>query len=112
MSSTELFEAASISTTSSEVPVMIARQFGSSGSKSAFGPVRGVQGAGQELGHRRLAGAARAHEQVGVMHLLELDRVPERADDVLLADHLVEGARAVAAVRARALSRHPSHAAG
>ena len=38
MSSTELFEAASISTTSSDVPCMIATQFGSAGSKSAFGP--------------------------------------------------------------------------
>jgi hypothetical protein len=38
MSSTELFEAASISTTSSEVPLRIARQAGSSGEKSARGP--------------------------------------------------------------------------
>jgi hypothetical protein len=38
MSSTELFEAASISTTSSEVPEMIARLAESSGSKSARGP--------------------------------------------------------------------------
>ena len=38
MSSTELFDAASISTTSSELPVMIAWQAGSSGEKSARGP--------------------------------------------------------------------------
>src|SRR3954469_8882601 len=38
MSSTELFDAASISTTSSDVPTMIAWQFGSAGSKSTFGP--------------------------------------------------------------------------
>ena len=38
MSSTELFEAASISTTSSEVPVAIAWAAGSSGLKSAVGP--------------------------------------------------------------------------
>ena len=33
------------------------------------------------------------------MHLLELDGIPQRADDVLLADHLVEAARAMAAVQ-------------
>ena len=38
MSSTELFEAASISTTSSDVPARIAFAAGSSGSKSARGP--------------------------------------------------------------------------
>ena len=38
MSSTELFDAASISTTSSEVPLRIARAAGLSGSKSALGP--------------------------------------------------------------------------
>ena len=38
MSSTELLEAASISTTSSEVPAMIAWQAGSSGEKSVRGP--------------------------------------------------------------------------
>ena len=38
MSSTELFDAASISTTSSEVPVRIARATGDSGSKSARAP--------------------------------------------------------------------------
>ena len=57
-----------------------------------------VQRAGQQLGHRGLACAARADEQVGVMDLVELDRVAQCADDVLLADHLVESARAVAAV--------------
>ncbi len=38
MSSTELFDAASISTTSSDVPRRIATHAGSSGEKSAFGP--------------------------------------------------------------------------
>jgi hypothetical protein len=38
MSSTELFDAASISTTSSEVPEAMARAVGVSGSKSARGP--------------------------------------------------------------------------
>ncbi len=38
MSSTELFEAASISTTSSDVPRRMATHAGSSGEKSALGP--------------------------------------------------------------------------
>ena len=38
MSSTELFDAASISTTSREVPVRIARASGESGSNSTLGP--------------------------------------------------------------------------
>ncbi len=38
MSSTELFEAASISITSSDVPAMIARAAGDSGSNSARAP--------------------------------------------------------------------------
>ena len=58
----------------------------------------GVQRAGEELRHGRLAGAARADEQIGVMDLVELDRVAERLDDVLLAHHRVECPRAVAAV--------------
>ena len=64
------------------------------GARSALG----VQGAGEQLRHRRLAGAARPHEQVCMVHLVELDRVPERPDDVLLAHHRVEGPGAVAAV--------------
>src|SRR3954451_15486079 len=42
------------------------------------------------------------------MHLAELDRVAERADDVLLADHLVEGAWAVAAVEREHRKDHRS----
>src|SRR3712207_7519472 len=41
----------------------------------------------------------------------ELDRVAERADDVLLADHLLEGAWAVAAVE-REHDGHPSCGGG
>ena len=92
MSSTELFEAASISTTSSEVPARIALAVGVVGVEVHPRPAGRVQRAGQQLGHRGLARAARAHEQVGVVDLVQLDRVAERADDVLLADHLVEGA--------------------
>ena len=111
MSSTELFEAASISTTSSEAPRMMARTAGSSGSKSARGPPGGVEGAGEELGHARLAGAPRAHEEVGVVDLVERDRVAQGAHDVLLADDLVEAARPVPTVE-RQHGGHPSRASG
>ena len=53
----------------------------------------------EDLGHRGLARPARADEQVGVVDLALLDRVAQRAHDVLLADHVGEGARAVAAVQ-------------
>ena len=68
------------------------------GREVGAGSALGVQRTGQELGHARLAGPPRADEQVGVMHLPELDRVAQCAHDVLLSHHLVEGARAVAAV--------------
>ncbi len=57
-----------------------------------------VERAGEDLRHRGLAGPARADEEVSVVDLALLDRVAEGADHVLLADDLVEGARAVAAV--------------
>jgi len=60
-----------------------------------------VQAGGEDLGHRRLARAARADEQVRVVDLALLDRVGQGADDVLLPDDVGEGARAVAAVTAR-----------
>ena len=58
----------------------------------------GVERAGQQLGHAGLARAARAHEQIGVVDLAQLDRVAQGAHDALLADDLVEGLRAVATV--------------
>jgi hypothetical protein len=45
------------------------------------------------------AGPARAHEKVGVVHAIARDRVAQRANDVLLADHVVERARTVPAVQ-------------
>ena len=57
-----------------------------------------VERAGEDLRHRGLAGPARADEEVGVVDLVLLDRVAQGADDVLLADHLVEGSGPVAAV--------------
>ena len=38
-----------------------------------------------------LADAARTGEQVGVMNAIVLERVPERAADRILPDHLLEG---------------------
>ena len=47
-----------------------------------------------------------------MVHLVELDRVAQRADDVLLADHLVEGLGAVAAVEREHRATHASRASG
>ena len=68
--------------------------------------VHAVQRRGEDLRHRRLAGPARADEQVGVVHPALLDRVAQRADDVLLADDVGERARAVAAVQRGGGRRH------
>ena len=98
MSSTELFDAASISTTSSDCAGhdrSRARVVRPRSRRAARSPrsvrTRGAWPSG-------LAGAARADEQVRVVDLAELDRVAEGPHDVLLADHLVERARAVATV--------------
>ncbi len=99
MSSTERFEAASISITSSELPAAIVRQDSHSPQGVSGGPVDAVQRAGEDLRHRGLARSPRADEQVGVVHPVALDRVSQRAHHVLLADHLVEGLRAVAAIQ-------------
>ena len=98
MSSTELLEAASISITSSEVALAIETHDSHSPQGSIGRPVLAVQAGGEDLRHARLAGPARAHEQVGVVDLALLDRVAQRAHDVLLADDVGERARAVAAV--------------
>jgi hypothetical protein len=74
-------------------------------------PARRVERAGQELRHARLARAPGAHEEVGVVHLVEPDRVAERPDDVLLAHHVAERARPVATVQ-RQHARHPSGGSG
>ena len=107
MSSTERLEAASISITSIEVPggdrhAGLAFAARGHGRAAAFA----VQRAGEDLRHRGLAGPARADEQVGVVDLVLLDRVAQRADDVRLPDDLVEGAGAMAAVKGRGLGAH------
>ena len=98
MSSMPRCEAASISTTSSEVPFAIATQAWHVLSGVGVGPLRAVQRLGEDARERRLAGAARAREQVGLAHLPCLDRVPQRPDDRLLAHDLVEVLRPVLAV--------------
>ena len=102
MSSTELFEAASISITSSEVALAIETHESHSPHGRDGRAVDAVQAGGEDLRHARLAGAARADEQVGVVDLPLLDGVAERAHDVLLTDDVGERARAVAAVERRA----------
>ena len=62
------------------------------------GPALAVQAGGEDLGHRGLAGAARADEQVGVVHLASLYGVAQRAYHRLLADDLGERPRAVPTV--------------
>ena len=69
MSSTELLEAASISITSSEVALAIATHDSQHAARLDRRPVLAVQAGGEDLGHRRLAGPARADEQVGVVDL-------------------------------------------
>src|SRR5438552_5815692 len=98
MSSTELFEAASISTTSSELPAMIAAHAVSSGEKSTRGPPSAFRAHASSLAMLVLP-VPRSHEEIRVVHLAELDRVPQGAHDVLLRDHLVKGSGAVAAVK-------------
>src|SRR5256885_1155682 len=66
-----------------------------------------VQAGGEDLGHRGLAGAARADEQVGVVDLALLDRVGERADDVLLTDDVGEFFWKVAAAPRRCALPRP-----
>ena len=71
------------------------------GSKSARRAALGVQRLGEDARHRRLAGPARAREQVRLTHLVVLDGVPQRANDRLLPDDLREVERAVRAVEGR-----------
>ena len=99
MSSTELFDAASISMTSIEVAARDGDARLAHAARRDGRALLAVQAGGEDLRHRRLARAARADEQVGVVDLVLLDRVAQRAHDVLLPDDLVEGPRAVAAVQ-------------
>ena len=57
--------------------------------------MRAVDRLREDPRERRLAGAARAGEEVGLAHLVRRDRVRQRPHDRLLPDDLVEGLRAV-----------------
>src|SRR5690349_11775434 len=61
-------------------------------------PFFAVEALSEDARHRCLARAARPGEEIGLPHLAAGDRVLQRPDDRLLADHLVEGLRAVLAV--------------
>ena len=100
MSSTELFDAASISTTSSDDADAIALHDSQTPHGVIVGPpLAAVQRRRQDLRHRRLPGPARADEQVRVVHATLRDRVAQRADDVLLPDDVCERAGAMTAVQ-------------
>ena len=58
-------------------------------------PLRAVEALGEDARHRRLAGAARPREEVGLAHRVGPDRVAQRPDDRLLPDHLGEALRTV-----------------
>ena len=88
-------DAASISITSSDVPAAIAEADAARAVRLGRRPVHAVEALREDARHRRLAGAARAGEEIGLAHLLRRDRVLQRADDRLLADDLVEGLRTV-----------------
>ena len=59
---------------------------------------RAVEDLGEDAGGRRLAGAPRPAEQVGVADPAVAHGVAQRPGDVILAEHLVEPLRSVAAV--------------
>ncbi len=62
-------------------------------------PALAVQARREDLRHRRLASPARADEQVRVMHAPALDGVAQRPHDRVLAHHVREAPRAVAAIQ-------------
>ena len=88
MSSTLVLDAASISSRSTKRPASISMQAEHLPQGCARDPGLAVQALRQDARERRLADAARAGEQVGVVQPLLLERVPQRAHDVLLPDQL------------------------
>ena len=71
--------------------------------------VRAVERLGDDPGHRRLAGPARADEQDRVGDPVGPDRVAERLDDRFLADDLAERLGAPAAVEGLVRDGRRSH---
>ncbi len=72
---------------------------------------RAVQALGQDAADRGLSDAPRAREEVGVVQALRLQGVAEGLHDVLLPDHLREGARTVLAGQDN-IGRHAPHSMG
>ena len=103
MSSTELFDAASISITSSELARAMAMHESHVPHGCTVGPCSQFKQAARIFAIDVSARPARAHEQVGVMHLIALHGVAERAHDRLLPDDLLERARPVPAIQGRGL---------
>jgi hypothetical protein len=99
MSSTELFDAASISMTSSDVALAIATHDSQLPARLHRRPVLAVHARREHLRHRRLARPRGAHEQVGMVDLALLDGIAQGPDDMLLAHDVRERSRAVAAVQ-------------
>ena len=95
MSSIPRCEAASISITSSEEPFAIATQAWQTLSGVGRRPLLAVDRLREDPRHRRLARSARARKEVRLPQLAELDRVPQRPHDRLLADDVVEVLRPV-----------------
>ena len=71
------------------------------GGRIAIGVVPKHQGLGEDAGGRRLAGAARPGEQVGVRELVLQDRVAQGLDDGVLADDVGEALGAPFVVEGR-----------
>ena len=74
---------------------------GAHAARLAVRGVGAVEGLGQDPGRRRLAGAPRAAEQVGVGHAAVSDRAAQGEHHVVLAPQLAETAGAGSAGRAR-----------
>ena len=54
------------------------------------GPLHAIQRLGENAGRRRLADAARAHEEIGVRQTVLTNGVLQRGGDMLLPHHVVE----------------------
>ena len=101
IASTPLFDAASSSTRSKNVPVGDRDAVLALAARLAVGAeIEAVERTREEARGRGLAGAARAGEEVRVTDAIFGDRVAQRGGDVVLADELREALRAVLPVQA------------
>ena len=91
-------EAASISITSSELPLAIASAIGVVGSKSAFGPPSALSALARMRAIEVFPVPRGPANRYACRTWPVLDRVPQRPHDGLLADHVAEVERAVGAV--------------